>query len=192
MKRLEFCPLPPAVGIVRPDYEILERVDMASPALKVMTDLKRVRAVTTQPHVSLDHVHQHMIHNGVRMVLVTDAQHHVIGLLTASDLLGPRPLQMAVKLGMAHDQLRVEHVMTPARDVQVLTYRDVTHADVAEIVETLRDAARQHALVMEPGEHGQQIRGIFSISQIERQLGMHLQLTHATHNLVELEREMSS
>ncbi|WP_455385671.1 CBS domain-containing protein [Acidihalobacter prosperus] len=192
MKRLEFCPLPPAVGIVRPDFEQLEPVDMRSPALKVMTDLKRSKAVTTQPHVSLDHVHQHMIHNGVRMVLVTDAQGRVVGLLTATDLLGPRPLQVAVEQGLAHDKLRVEHVMTPARNVQVLTYRDVTHADVQEIVYTLRDAARQHALVMEPGEHGQQIRGIFSISQIERQLGVHLEPTHATHNLAELEHEMSA
>ena len=44
---------------------------------------------------------------------------------------------------------------------------------------------------MEPGEHGQQIRGIFSISQIERQLGVHLEPTLATHNLVELEHAMS-
>jgi CBS domain containing-hemolysin-like protein len=191
MKRLKFCPLPPATGIVRPEHERLERVEMSSPAHKVMTDLTRSKAVTTQAHVSLDNVHQHMIHNGVRMVLVTDTQNHVVGLLTATDLLGPRPLQMAVELGLAHDKLRVEHVMTPARNVQVLTYRDVTHADVQEIVDTLRDAARQHALVMEPTEHGQQIRGIFSISQIERQLGVHLEPTLATHNLVELEHAMS-
>lgn len=192
MKRLEFCPLPPAVGIVRPDFEQIEGVDMHSPALKVMTDLRRSKAVTTQPHASLDNVHQHMIHNGVRMLLVTDSQGRIVGLLTATDLLGPRPLQMAIELGIGHDKLRVEHVMTPARNVQVLTYRDVSHADVQEIVNTLRDAARQHALVMEPGESGQQIRGIFSIRQIERQLGVHLEPTHATHNLAELEHEMSA
>jgi CBS domain containing-hemolysin-like protein len=192
MKRLEFCPLPPAVGIVRPDFEQIESVDMHSPALKVMTDLRRSKAVTTQPHASLDNVHQHMIHNGVRMLLVTDSQGRIVGLLTATDLLGPRPLQMAIELGIGHDKLRVEHVMTPARNVQVLTYRDVSHADVQEIVNTLRDAARQHALVMEPGESGQQIRGIFSIRQIERQLGVHLEPTHATHNLAELEHEMSA
>lgn len=191
MKRLEFCSLPPAVGIARPDYEQIEPVEMSSPAIKVMTDLKRVKAVTTQPHISLSNVHQHMIHNGVRMVLVTDTHHQVIGVLTATDLLGPRPLQAVNTHGIAHDQLRVEHIMTPTRRVQVLSLSDVMHADVREIVDTLRDAERQHALVMESTAKEQQIRGIFSISQIERQLGVHLQPTHATHNLAELEHEMS-
>jgi CBS-domain-containing membrane protein len=192
MKRLNFVPLPPAACVVRPQYEQIETVELSSPALKVMTDLTWVRAVTTQPQTGLNNVHEHMIHNGVRMLLVTDGQQHVVGILTANDLLGPRPLQMANELGIGHDKLRVEHIMTPARNVQVLTYRDVTHADVQEIVNTLRDAARQHALVIEPSDRGQCIRGIFSMAQIERQLGVHLEPTRATHNLVELEHEMSS
>ncbi|APZ44159.1 CBS domain-containing protein [Acidihalobacter ferrooxydans] len=191
MKRLEFCALPPATGITRPDYEQVERVTLDSPALKVMTDLKRVKVVTTSPQVSLNNVHEHMIHNGVRMVLVTDAQQHVIGLLTATDLLGPRPLLVSRENSIPHDQLRVEHIMTPARKVQALKYSDVTHADVGEIVNTLRDAERQHALVIDSDGDGERVRGIFSISQIERQLGTHLEPTHASHNLAELEHELS-
>lgn len=191
MKRLKFCALPPATTIARPDYEQVEKVELDSPALKVMTDLRRVKAVTTSPQMSLRNVHEHMIHTGVRMVLVTDTRQHVIGVLTATDLLGPRPLQVATEFGIAHDKLQVEHVMTPARQTQVLSLRDVSHADVGEIVNTLRDAARQHALVIDAGEDSQEIRGIFSITQIERQLGVHLEPTHATHNLAELGHEMS-
>ncbi len=193
MKTLQFCQLPPGAGIIRPDYERLEHVEMDSPAIKVMTDLRKVKAVTAPPHATLGNVHEHMIHNGVRMVLVTDAEHRLIGLLTATDLLGPRPLQAARELDIPHDQLRVEHIMTPAPRVQVLNYLDVTHADVQEIVGTLRDAERHHALVLEKDDNGRPlIRGIFSLTQIERQLGVHLEPTRAAHNLSEITRELSS
>src|SRR5438034_1004549 len=45
---------------------------------------------------------------------------------------------------------------------------DFTRARVGHVLETLRRAGRQHALVVERA----MVRGIFSISQIARQLGV--------------------
>ena len=47
-------------------------------------------------------------------------------------------------------------------------------AEVGHIVATLKAAGRQHALVAESGPDGtaQTVRGIFSLSQIARQLGV--------------------
>ncbi|MFZ3174169.1 MAG: CBS domain-containing protein, partial [Thiobacillus sp.] len=51
------------------------------------------------------------------------------------------------------------------------------HAHVGDIVETLKHSGRQHALVVEdePLTEKPTIRGIFSASQIARQLGIPLQ-----------------
>ena len=51
---------------------------------------------------------------------------------------------------------------------------DVLHARVGDIIETLKHSGRQHALVLDevPVTGKSMIRGIFSASQIARQLGI--------------------
>ena len=44
--------------------------------------------------------------------------------------------------------------MTPAREIEVLEYTDVRHALLGDIVETLRNAGRQHALVVAKAPEG--------------------------------------
>jgi hypothetical protein len=75
--------------------------------------------------------------------------------------------------------------MTPADRVEVIALGDVEGARVGHVVETLRRAGRQHALVVDhdllpaarplsPPLKRVMVRGIFSISQIARQLGVAL------------------
>ena len=66
------------------------------------------------------------------------------------------------------DELTVADVMTPAERVEVIELAEVERARVGHVLETLRRAGRQHALVVERA----MVRGIFSISQIARQLGV--------------------
>lgn len=63
--------------------------------------------------------------------------------------------------------------MTPGGQIEVLEYDGVFHAHVGDIIETLKRSGRQHALVVDhsPMDDRQTIRGIFSASQIARQLG---------------------
>ena len=63
----------------------------------------------------------------------------------------------------------VRDVMTPATQVEVIALSDVEGARVGHVLETLRRAGRQHALVVDAER---MVRGIFSISQIARQLGV--------------------
>jgi hypothetical protein len=66
--------------------------------------------------------------------------------------------------------------MTPAEAVQVIALADVEGARVGHVLETLRRAGRQHALVVEEVAEGgvrrALVRGIFSVSQLARQLGL--------------------
>ena len=70
--------------------------------------------------------------------------------------------------GVRRDELTVVDVMTPAERVEVIELAEVERARVGHVLETLRRAGRQHALVVERA----MVHGIFSISQIARQLGV--------------------
>jgi CBS domain containing-hemolysin-like protein len=112
-----------------------------------------------------------MITRGVRLLLVVGELETVLGVITASDLLGERPMLVATERGLRRDELTVADVMTPAERVEVIALSDVEGARVGHVLETLRRSGRQHALVVDSGQRTT-VRGIFSLSQIARQLGV--------------------
>jgi len=172
----EFDPLPirelgAGAGFRRPTQAEAARVTPDSPALQVMTDLARVSPATIRPQAPLAGANQFMITRGVRLLLVVDERDVILGLITATDLLGERPMQVAAERGLRRDELSVADVMTPAAQIEVIALADVEASRVGHVLETLRRLGRQHALVV---DRGNTVRGIFSISQIARQLGLTL------------------
>jgi len=187
----EFDPLPirelgAGAGFRRPNQAEAARVTPDSPALHVMTDLARVSPATIRPQAPLAGANQFMITRGVRLLLVVDERDVILGLITATDLLGERPLQVATERGLRRDELSVADVMTPAAQIEVVALADVEGSRVGHVLETLRRSGRQHALVVEhdviPARgpldkplRRAMVRGIFSLSQIARQLGVAVQ-----------------
>jgi len=170
-------------GFRRPLQPQAPRVGAESPAAQVMTDLARVAPATIRPQAPLAGANQFMITRGVRLLLVTDDHENVLGLITATDILSEKPMRAAIDRGVRRDELTVADVMTPAEQVEVIAYADVAGARVGHVLETLRRAGRQHALVVDydeiasgrplvPPTRRSMVRGIFSISQIARQLGV--------------------
>ena len=147
------------------------RVTQDSPALHVMTDLANVSPATIRPQAPLAGANQFMITRGVRLLLVVDERDVILGLITATDLLGERPMQVAAERGLRRDELSVADVMTPAAQIEVIAFADVEASRVGHVLETLRRLGRQHALV---ADRANTVCGIFSISQIARQLGLTL------------------
>lgn len=170
--------LGPGAGLRRPQQPQPARVTLESPALEVMTDLARVSPATIRPQAPLEGANQFMISRGVRLLLVVDVRDTVVGVLTATDVLGEKSLRVAVERGIKRDELTAGDLMTPAESVEVIALRDVEGARVGHVLETLRRAGRQHALVVEeevaagPGPRRAAVRGIFSVSQLARQLGL--------------------
>ena len=158
-------------GFRRPTQPQAGRVTSGSPASQVMTDLTRVAPATIRPQAPLAGANQFMITRGVRLLLVVDDLESVLGVITATDLLGERPILVATQRGLRRDELTVADIMTPAVKVEALDLADVENARVGHVLETLRRAGRQHTLVVDAGGL---VRGIFSISQIARQLGVSL------------------
>jgi CBS domain containing-hemolysin-like protein len=158
-------------GFRRPTQPEPAAVTIESPALQVMTDLARVSPATIRPQAPVSGANHLMISRGVRLLLVADEYDSILGVITAADILGERPLLAAGARGLRVAELVVADVMTPAAQVEVIALADVQGARVGHVLETLRRLGRQHALVL---DSERAVRGIFSITQIARQLGLAL------------------
>ena len=153
-----------------------------SPATDVMTDLRRTSAIIVDRNASIDDATRIMTARGVRALFVVDDTRHVVGIITSTDTLGEKPLRFAQARGIRHGDVLVRDIMTPSDRLEILDLEAVSRARVGDVVATLRVAGRQHALVVEtatdaPGSV-RQITGIFSLTQIARQLGVAPQQVH--------------
>jgi len=157
-------------------------IALDAPATEVMTDLRRVSAVTIGPDVSIDEANQTMIAHRVRALFVVDDGRQVAGIITSTDIVGEKPLQFMQERNVRHGEIAVRDVMTPADRLEILDWRDVELARVGDVVATLKVVGRQHALVVETIDDAmtvqQSVRGIFSLTQIARQLGIPPQQVH--------------
>jgi len=177
---------------VRPTQKLPERVTLEDPALNVMTDLKCIAVFTVREKTPLDQANERMKHHGVRTLLVLDDTDKVSGLLTATDILGEKPMRFLQHMGGAHADIMVRDIMTPQRDLEVLKLQDIASAKVGHVLATLKAAGRQHAMVVEEGANSQQaIRGIFSVTQIARQLGVQIQITEIARTFAEIEATLA-
>ena len=176
-----------AARICRPDSPGTP-LTFDSPAVDVMTDLTHVAAVVIDPQASLETAHSYMMQRGVRMLLALDRDENLAGIITANDILGERPVSLVREQRIRHADILVADVMTPAARLEAFDMRHVVKAKVGHVVSSLQQSRRHHALVVQHSAHGQpEIRGIFSLSQIARQLGAPLQLPEAAGSFAEIE-----
>ena len=178
-------PLPSTASPVQLDF----------PATNVMTDLRKVTAVTVDPDKSIAEANQVMIAHRVRALFVIDPARRLLGLITSTDVLGERPILFAQGRGIRYDEVVVGDIMTPAESLEVLDLNEVLRARIGDIVATLKLAGRQHALVVETIAEAptQRIaRGIFSLTQIARQLGVPAQVHDIARTFAEIEAVIAS
>lgn len=164
-------------------------VSTDSPAVSVMTDLAQSRLVTVRAAASLNDAQELMVRAGVRMLMVTDERGQIAGLVTSRDLIGEKPIHFASTQRVTRDEITVGDIMTRKAQMEVLQYADVELARVGDVIETLRAARRQHAVVVEPNPGGGEmlLRGLFSVTQIGRQLGIEIEPSGAVQSFAELE-----
>ena len=149
-------------------------LQLDDPAIKAMTDLQQVKAITVSPDSSIEFAMELMEHAGIRMLVVIDQSGMLAGLITARDIMGEKPLSIMTRDRVKRGEILVRQVMTPRDQLNPFNFRDVERASVRDVIVQLRNAVRQHAIVLESQDNGKNyfVRGIFSITQIGRQLGM--------------------
>lgn len=167
-------------------------VTLDSPAIEVMTDFRRVRPVTIEPHASIDMALAVMRYAQVRLLLVTGEGDRLNGLITARDIEGEKPIRIARDTGQSHKDITVGMVMTPRATITALPLVSVERWRVGHIVATLHYLERQHTLVVDTAPGGaQRVCGLFSTTQIGRQLGEDVDVVQASaRTLAELQHDM--
>jgi CBS-domain-containing membrane protein len=145
-----------------------------TPAIEAMTDFMRVNPVVIGPDESVVEANARMISRGVRMLMVTSVDDKVHGLVTARDILGEKPIQVAQARDCKRDELLVSDLMTPIGSVDTLYFSEVLHARVIDILNALKSLGRQHILVedIDPANGQPRVRGVFSATHIGRLLGV--------------------
>lgn len=160
------------------------RVSLDDPALAVMTDLRAVPAATTSADETVDRAHAFMIRRGVRLLFVLDDGGAIQGVLTTSDLLGEQPMRVMQSRGVPHAELRVADLMTIAPMLDAIDLRDVTQMRVGHVVATFSAVRRMHLMV---ANEAREVCGLFSASQVARQLGVVMQPFEVARTFADIE-----
>jgi CBS domain-containing protein len=185
-------PFKAGAGISRPTQVLPQNVTLNDPAVNVMTDLRSVSVVNVRAKTTLEKANDKMIRYGVRLLLVMDDADKVSGLLTATDVLGDKPVRFLQQMGGTHADILVRDVMTVQHELEVSKLEDVLKAKVGDILATLKASGRQHAMVVEEAADGTQtVRGLFSATQIARQLGVKVKTAEVAKVFAEIEAAVS-
>jgi CBS-domain-containing membrane protein len=186
-------PLKASSGFAMPTQVLSQNLTLNAPAINVMTDLRSISVVVVRAMTTLEKANAKMIRYGVRTLLVLDDADKVAGLLTASDVLGEKPVRFLQQVGGTHADILVRDVMTIQRELKVLKLDDVLKSSVGDILATLKAAGRQHAIVVEENAEGSQtVRGLFSATQIARQLGVQLKTAEVAKIFAEIEASIGA
>ena len=189
--RLPTRNLDKTAGLLRPACILPERVGLDNPALDVMTDFRRLTAFIATPGDTIQQAEERMIRRKVRLLFVMDSHDRVAGLITSTDIKGEKPMQIVQSRGIRRDEVLVADIMTPVERLEAVDYDDIAHARVGHVLETLKARGRQHALVIEHAEGGHMVRGLLSLSQLCKQLGVNIETTEVANTFIEIEQQLA-
>ena len=164
-------------------------ITMYSAAIEAMTDLRQVATVTVQASESVTRATELMIARGVRLLLVVNANGLIEGLFTSRDAAGEKPVKLLQeRRGARYEDLTVGDLMVPRHAIDVIDIASVLKANVGSIVATLKMYGRQHALVLETDTQWgvEVVRGIFSATQIARQLDVPIPIHGVANTFAEI------
>ena len=163
-------------------------VTLDSPASEVMTDLRILHAAVIAPNITMEVANNYMMHRGVRTLLVMNDDNTLAGIITATDILSEKPMRFIQERGIKHSEILVQDMMTPLEKLEAIPLEEVAHARVGNIVASLRESDRLHALVIDENTIGlSRICGIFSWTQIEKQLGTVIPPNNVAKSFAEIE-----
>ena len=164
------------------------KVTLESPASDVMTDLRHIHAAVIKPHITMETANSYMVQRGVRLLLVLNPDNSLAGLITATDILGDKPLRFIQERRVKHSEILVSDMMTPLDRLEAIPFDEVAHANVGHVIASLRDTGRQHTLVTSKDVQGKtNVCGIFSRSQIEKQIGAPIEASEVAKTFAEIE-----
>lgn len=189
--RLPSRNLDKSAGLLRPACVLPDHVTLENPALDVMTDFRRMTAFIATPGDTIGQAEERMHRRKVKLLFVMDSEDRVAGLVTSTDIHGEKPMQVVQARGIRRDEILVADIMTPVDRLEAIDYDDLAHARVGHVLETLKARGRQHALVIEQVGQRQMVRGLLSLTQLCKQLGVVVDTTEVAHTFVEIGQRLA-
>jgi CBS-domain-containing membrane protein len=154
--------------------------DPLDPALTVMTDFRERTSVTVSDTAMIDEALEHMRHTGVRSAFTIDDQSRiVVGLITAYDIIGEKPMQYMQSAAIPRREVLVRDIMQKISEWQVADIKQIERATAAAVSNMFAETRLTHVPVMETGEAGEQrLRGLLSAAKVKRLLSRPQSVRH--------------
>ncbi len=184
--------VPDDVSLLTPKQDSDQHVRGDDPAIRVMTNFKVIKPFQIEAGASLANINDKMIACGVRLLFVHDAQEKLIGLITANDILGEKPLLFVTNKGGSRDEITAHDMMTPLSELEAIPLHQVEKAQVSDVVEALKECGRHHMLVLENKKGNNFLRGIFSITQLSNQLGVEINPSERATSFAQLNKALGN
>lgn len=164
MSEYHVLPTQRLVGAIRVSHPASPKsVTLESPALDIMTDLRHSHVAVIEPHATIEFANLYMKQRGVRSLFVLGTDGNLQGVITATDILGEKPLRFTQERNVKYQEIVVSDIMTPLFELEAITIEDVQHAKVRHVIASLCEAGRQHTLVLErDSDDNLLICGLFS------------------------------
>ncbi|MGD2173039.1 MAG: CBS domain-containing protein [Gammaproteobacteria bacterium] len=159
-----------------------------SPATSLLVDFARVHPITAGEFIAVTDALELMRVNRIRSLMIIDGRNEFVGVVTAMDLMGGKPMAYANEAGIPLSEVQVKNIMLPKSRLMALSRADVEEATIGEVLQMLKSQSQQHLLVFEGTNDRMQICGMFSISDFKRALGINLHTAPVGYTFSELER----
>lgn len=153
-------------------HQLPELVHKEDPAMFVMSDFTQRPPHIIHPDDTMDHAINEMEIGSVHLLLVINEEGHFQGIVSSEDVWGEKPIKLIQERRIHRDQVLVKMIMVPYTEIMALNISIIKTACVGHIVKTLATHKQHYALAVSPraNESEQIIRGIFTASQISKQL----------------------
>jgi CBS domain-containing protein len=194
MASTHFIPAPASTA----DYRLADSTADSSlsphdPAIEAMTDLRASRGLTLNNSVQIDHASSLMAELGVHFLPVTDEERRLLGILSLTDVLSEKPMQLVHERGLRHSEILVGDLRIATDDLYVMELQDVTRMSAGRVFETLKAAGRQYAIVVQQAGNGQRrVSGIFSAADLARRLGADYPALPVNRSFAEIEAALAA
>ncbi|MDP5032749.1 MAG: CBS domain-containing protein [Paraglaciecola sp.] len=159
--------------------EVVEPLELDSPATFVMTDFSRRSPRIIDGDTSIDETINIMNKIHVRSKLVVDKHLSLIGIVNLADLMSRKVLMTANQKGVKRSEIALTDVMVKVSDLHAVKLQKVQGSSIGDILATMRNLGEQHLLVYDNDKH---IRGVISAVDIGRALRIPLDINATAHS----------
>ena len=165
-----------------------ELVHLEDPAWSVMRDFRVESPTLIRPHESIDNALMEMKIQGTHILLTTDTKGNLHGIISTEDILGKKPITITQSRRIERQQITIEMIMSPINEILFIDTATVQSSKVGNIVNTLKKHNKHYALVVHQPEglSDYQITGLFSTSQISKQLHMEIAAKESHYSISKL------